>query len=197
MAVLKVAQLGHPVLRERARDVSSGELGDPGFQRLLGDLVDTMREYEGVGLAAPQVHVGLRVACLEAYRNARYPEAPEVPLRVLVNPVVTPLTEEPIEWWEGCLSIPGLRGLVKRPRRVRVRALDAGGGPLDFEAEGFLAVVVQHEADHLDGRLFLDRMDGLGKLAFQKEYERYWASEGGDPDGEAPADDDEHDGGES
>src|ERR1051325_12221853 len=141
MAILKVAQMGNPVLRERAREVAPGELGTPEFLRFADDLVETMREYEGVGLAAPQVHRSLRVFAVEAYRNARYPDAPEIPLRVIVNPVVTPLTAETIEWWEGCLSIPGLRGLVVRPRRVRVESLDAAGARQVFEAEGFLAVV--------------------------------------------------------
>lgn len=183
MAILKVASLGNPVLRERAREVAPHELRDGAFARFLDDLVDTMREYEGVGLAAPQVHRSIRVAAIESWRNARYPEAPEVPLRVLINPLVTPLTDEPIEWWEGCLSIPGLRGLVRRPRRVRVASLDAEGRSQEFEAEGFLAVVVQHEVDHLDGKVFLERMEDLRTLAFQKEYERYWATEGGAPPG--------------
>ncbi|MEK7765105.1 MAG: peptide deformylase [bacterium] len=173
MAILKVAQMGHPILRARARAVTPAELATPDFKRFLADLVETMREYEGVGLAAPQVHRGVRVAVIEAYRNARYPDAPDVPLRILVNPRVTPLTETRIEWWEGCLSIPGLRGLVRRPRKVRVEALDGTGTPRVFTAEDFLAVVVQHETDHLDGRLFLDRMDDLSELSFQKEYERH------------------------
>lgn len=198
MAILKVAQLGHPVLRRRADPVSPEELQTPEFQRFIDDLIETMREYEGVGLAAPQVHVSKRVAVVESHRNPRYPEAPEFPLTVLVNPVLTPLTDEAIEWWEGCLSIPGMRGRVLRPRKVKVEAQDRTGAPTVTEVEGFTAVVHQHETDHLDGIVYFDRMEDLRELAFEREYRMHWAKPeddddedengpGGDePDGEEP-----------
>lgn len=175
MAILKVAQMGHPVLRERAADLTPAEIRSEEIQRLIDDMLVTMREYQGVGLAAPQVHAGKRIAVIESHKNPRYPGAPEFGMRVLINPVVTPLETETIRWWEGCLSIPGIRGLVHRPRKIRVESLDRGGAPQHFEAEGFSAVVIQHELDHLDGVLYLDRMTDLTTLSYQREYEQFWA----------------------
>lgn len=175
MAILKVAQMGHPVLREPAAAVSPEELRSEGFQQFIADMIETMREYDGVGLAAPQVHRSQRVVMIESHQNPRYPEAPEFPLRVLVNPIVEPLTDETMQWWEGCLSVPGLRGLVHRPRQIKVAAQDEHGQALSFTAEDFSAIVIQHEVDHLNGLLFLDRMADLKMLAFQPEYERYFA----------------------
>ena len=175
MAILKVAQMGHPILRDRAVEVTSVDLLSPEVQRLIDDMVITMREYQGVGLAAPQVHVGRRIAVIESHKNPRYPDAPDFAMSVLVNPVVTPLTAETLHWWEGCLSIPGVRGLVHRPRHIRVEALDRDGALQSFEAEGFSAIVIQHELDHLDGVLYLDRMTNLTTLSYQREYEQYWA----------------------
>ena len=175
MSILKVAQMGHPVLRTRAEEVTPEELRTPEVQRLIDDMLVTMREYQGVGLAAPQVHVGKRIAVIESHKNPRYPDAGDFAMRVLVNPVLTPLTGETIRWWEGCLSIPGIRGLVHRPVKIRVECLDRDGAPQEFVAEGFSAVVIQHETDHLDGVLYLDRMSDLRALAYQREYEEYWA----------------------
>lgn len=173
MAILKVARMGHPVLRERASEVDGEELASPGFQRLLDDMVETMHEYDGVGLAAPQVHISRRAAVIEVMENPRYPELPSFPLTFFVNPVVTPLTEEEFEMWEGCLSIPDIRGRVARPRKVRVEAWDRQGNPFALEVEGMFASVVQHELDHLDGKLFVDRVRDTTTLTFIKEYERY------------------------
>jgi len=173
MAVLKVAQLGHPVLRRRAASVPRDTIRSRDFQRFVDDLIETMREYSGVGLAAPQVHEGLQVLAVEAQKAQG--EIPEIPLTVLVNPVVTPLGEAMGEDWEGCLSIPGLRGQVPRHREVRVQALDRRGEVLDFTATDFLARVIQHEFDHLQGIVFLDRMKSFETLAFLDEYTRYWA----------------------
>lgn len=188
MAILKVAQLGHPVLRRRADPVTADELRDPAFQRFIDDLIETMREYEGVGLAAPQVHVSKRVAVVESHRNPRYPDAPEFPLTVLVNPVITPLTDEAFEWWEGCLSIPGMRGRVLRPAKIRVEFQDRTGAAAVTEVEGFTAIVHQHETDHLDGIVYLDRMEDLRELSFEREYRMYWAKP--DPDDEDEDEDD-------
>jgi peptide deformylase len=170
--ILKVARIGHPVVRTAARAVPPEVLASPEFQHLVDDMVDTMHEYDGVGVAGPQVHVGLRVAVIEVpASDERAREA--VPLTVLVNPVVTPLGEEKEPGWEGCLSVPDLRGVVPRFRRVRLEALDRRGKPYTVEAAGFFARVIQHECDHLDGAVYLDRMDGLRSLSFLREFERF------------------------
>ena len=179
MAILKVASLGHPVLRGAARPVLPEELATPDLQRLIDDMVETMYEYDGVGIAAPQVHVGLRLAVLEV------PETDErgqgaVPLTVLVNPEVRALGEEVQHGWEGCLSIPDLRGTVPRWTRIELRALDRDGAPYTIEATDFFARVIQHECDHLDGRVYLDRMDDMRSLAYQRELERHALPPDGD-----------------
>ena len=173
--ILKVARLGHPAVRSVARPVPPDAVSSPDFQRLVDDMVETMHEYDGVGLAGPQVHVGLRVAVIEVpASDERSREA--VPLTVLVNPLVTPLGEEKEQAWEGCLSVPDLRGIVPRSRRQRLEALDRHGQPLAVEAEGFFARVIQHECDHLDGGVYLDRMEGLRTLSFLREFEHFVAS---------------------
>ena len=143
------------------------------FQTLIDNMIDTMHEYAGVGLAAPQVHLPIQLAVLEVERHPRYPEMPPVPLTVLVNPVVTILDETTIDDWEGCLSIPDLRGLVPRYRRVRVTALGREAEALDFVAEDFHARVIQHETDHLKGQVYLDRMRDMRTLAFLQEWQRF------------------------
>jgi peptide deformylase len=170
--ILKVARIGHPVIRARAADVPAEELRSPGFQRLLDDMVETMHDYHGVGLAGPQVHVGLRVAVLEVPASDDRSRAP-VPLMAIVNPRLTPLGDETLRGWEGCLSVPDLRGVVPRHRRVRVQALDRQGQPIDLEAEGFFARVLQHECDHLDGGVYLDRMEDMRSLSFLREFAQY------------------------
>jgi peptide deformylase len=173
--ILKVARIGHPVVRSAARDVPAEVLASSDFQHLVNDMVDTMHDYDGVGLAGPQVHVGLRVAVLEVPASDERARA-AVPLTVLVNPVVTPLGDEKEHAWEGCLSIPDLRGVVPRWKRVRLEALDRHGQPYTVEAEGFFARVIQHECDHLEGGVYLDRMDGLRSLSFLREFERFVAA---------------------
>jgi peptide deformylase len=174
MAILKVARLGHPVLRRVTEPLSSGELQLPSCQKFIDDMVETMKEYDGVGLAADQVHASKQIAVLEVADNPRYPEKPKVPLTVLVNPKITPLTEELEDDWEGCLSIPDLRGTVPRYKSIRVQALDRSGKELDFIANDFHARVIQHEWDHLNGKVYLDRMRDLSTLAFLTEFARYW-----------------------
>src|SRR5215470_8912855 len=127
MAILKVTRLGHPVLRQVAKIVAPETIDRPEFQQFIDDMIETMHEYDGVGLAAPQVHVSQQVAVLEVTKHPRYPDAPSVPLTVLINPRMTVLTEEAVEGWEGCLSIPDLRGVVPRYRELRVEALDREG----------------------------------------------------------------------
>jgi len=172
VSILKVARIGHPVVRGGARPVSEERITSPEIQRLIDDMVVTMHEYDGVGLAAPQIHVDLRLAVLEVpASDDRSREA--VPLTVLINPVLTPLDPETALGWEGCLSIPDLRGVVPRLRRVRLEARDREGRPYVLEASDFLARVIQHECDHLDGRVYLDRMPDMRSLSFLREFERY------------------------
>ena len=174
MAVLKVAHLGHPILRKIAEPVPPEAIGAPEIQRLIDDMLETMADHDGAGLAAPQVHVSRRVVVYGVETNPRYPDAEAVPLTILVNPVITPVGQTQEEDWEGCLSVPDLRGMVPRFTRVRVEALGRDGRRLRFEARDFHARVVQHECDHLDGRVYLDRMRSMETLTFVPEFERYW-----------------------
>lgn len=171
--ILKVARLGHPILRIAARPVPVDEIGKPGFQVLIDDMIETMRDYAGVGLAAPQVHLGLQLAVLEVEHNPRYPNQPPVPLTVLINPVLTLTNGEKVEGWEGCLSIPELRGWVPRYRELRVQAVGRKGEKLDFVARDFHARVVQHETDHLKGEVYLDRMADMRSLSYLSQWQRY------------------------
>ena len=174
MSILKVTRLGHPVLRQITATVALPELQLPERQKLIDDMVATMKEYDGVGLAADQVFESLQIAVLEVAENPRYPDKPKVPLTVLVNPRISPLSQEMEDDWEGCLSIPELRGLVPRYKSIRVQAYDRHGQPLDFVAHDFHARVIQHEFDHLNGKVYLDRMTDFTTLAFLQEFARYW-----------------------
>jgi peptide deformylase len=174
MSILKVARLGHPVLRKITAPLSPAEIQSPSFQKLVDDMIETMKEYDGVGLAADQVHESKQVAVLEVVENRRYPNKPNVPLTVLINPKISNLTEEMEEDWEGCLSIPDLRGRVLRYKTIRVQAWDRDGNPLEFIATEFHARVIQHEWDHLQGKVYLDRMRDFSSLTFLTEFARYW-----------------------
>ena len=174
MSILKVSRLGHPVLRKVTANVPAEALQSASMQKLIDDMIETMKEYDGVGLAADQVHESLQLAVLEVAENPRYPDKPKVPLTVLVNPRITPLSEEMEDDWEGCLSIPDLRGVVPRYNSIRVQAYDRQGQPLDFVAIDFHARVIQHEFDHLNGKVYLDRMRDLTTLTFLQEFTRYW-----------------------
>ena len=176
MSILKVSRLGNPVLRSGAQALPPGHIRTPEVQRLIENMIETMREYDGVGLAAVQVHEARQVAVLEVADNPRYPQKPSVPLSVLINPRITPLADETEEDWEGCLSITELRGRVPRFKTIRVQALDHEGKELDFVASGFHARVIQHEWDHLHGKVFLDRMRDLSTLTYLPEFARYWAN---------------------
>jgi peptide deformylase len=170
MSILKVCRLGHPVLRMEAQRLSPAALASPKIQTLIDDMMVTMVEYYGVGLAAPQIHESLALAVIES----RGPRG-EIPMTVLANPEVTVLDEELIEDWEGCLSIPEFRGRVPRWRKLRVDALDRHGKKIQITAEGFFARVIQHEFDHLMGKLYVDRMGDLKTLSHFDEFQRYWA----------------------
>jgi peptide deformylase len=174
MAILKVARLGNPVLRKIAAPLTPREIQSPSFQKFIDDMIETMKEYDGVGLAADQVHESKQIAVLEVAENPRYPDKPNVPLTVLINPKISPLTDEMEEDWEGCLSIPDIRGRVPRHKSIQVQALDRDGKPLEFIAVDFHARVIQHEWDHLNGKVYLDRMRDFSTLTFLTEFARYW-----------------------
>jgi peptide deformylase len=177
MSILKVARMGHPALRAKARPLEKAELKSAAVQKLIDDMIDTMIEYHGVGLAAPQVHEGLRifVASLDVEDDEKRDSEPE-PI-ALINPEITVVGSDVVEDWEGCLSIPDVRGRVPRAREIRLRALDRNGGRLELRAHDFPARVMQHETDHLDGVLFFDRMRSFESLTFLDEYSRYWAKD--------------------
>lgn len=175
MSILKVARIGNPILRQIADDLSRDQVDFAAVQKLIDDMIETMKEYDGVGLAAVQVHESMQIAVLEVENNPRYPRKPRVPLSVLVNPKITPIIEQMEEDWEGCLSIPDLRGKVPRYKAIKVEAWDRSGKELSFVAEDFHARVIQHEWDHLHGKVFLDRMRDLSSLTFLQEFVRYWA----------------------
>lgn len=166
--------MGHPVLRAKARPVEKSEIKGAAVQRLVDDMIETMVEYHGVGLAAPQVHVGLRlfVAALDGGDE----DKPGEPMAIL-NPEITVVGSEVVDDWEGCLSIPDIRGKVPRPREIKVRAYDRRGDRIELRAHDFPARVIQHETDHLDGILFFDRMKSFETLAFLEEYSRYWVKD--------------------
>src|SRR3954452_3796655 len=175
MSILKVARMGHPVLRARARPLDKAEIRSAAVQKLIDDMMDTMAEYHGVGLAAPQVHEGLRifVAALDGNDDG---EGDDEPLAI-INPEITVVGTDVVEDWEGCLSIPDIRGRVPRAREIKVRALDRRGDRIELSAHDFPARVILHETDHLDGILFFDRMRSFESLTFLDEYSRYWTKE--------------------
>ncbi|HLN84827.1 MAG TPA: peptide deformylase [Candidatus Limnocylindrales bacterium] len=174
MSILKVTRLGHPVLRKVTEEISVKQLKTPAMQKFIDDMIETMKEYDGVGLAADQVFTSRQVAVLEVADNPRYPNKGKVPLTVLVNAKITPLSDKMEDDWEGCLSIPDLRGRVPRYQSIRVQALDRHGKKLDFVAENFHARVIQHEYDHLNGKVYLDRMRDFTTLTFLQEFARFW-----------------------
>ncbi|HYB90707.1 MAG TPA: peptide deformylase [Candidatus Binataceae bacterium] len=171
--ILKVARLGFPSLRIPAKPVPADRIATREFQQLIDDMIETMHEYHGVGLAAPQVHLSIQLTVLEVENNPRYPDMQPVPLTVLVNPAVTVVDRTVVSDWEGCLSIPELRGMVPRFKQVHVKALGRHGEPLDFIASDFHARVIQHETDHLKGEVFLDRMPDMKRLGFLDEWQRF------------------------
>lgn len=178
--ILKVARLGHPVLREQAKALTTAEITSPEIQRLIDDMVETMYEYDGVGLAAPQIHISKQIAVIEVHDNPRYPDMEPVPLTVLINPRITDRSKKLVEGWEGCLSVPDLRGSVPRNESLICEALDRNGKTIRIEAKGFFARVIQHEWDHLQGNVYLDRMPHLKTLSHLNEFGRYWLEEQND-----------------
>jgi peptide deformylase len=173
MSILKVARMGHPVLRERARPLDRSDIKSAVVQKLIDDMIDTMHEYHGVGLAGPQVHEGLRifVALLDDE-----PDSKSQPT-VVINPEIIPTAQATEEGWEGCLSIPDIRGMVPRYIEIIMKALDRDGRSVELKLKDFAARVAQHETDHLDGVLFFDRMKSMQSMTFLDEYSRFWAKD--------------------
>jgi peptide deformylase len=180
MSILKVARMGHPVLRTKARALDRGEIKGAIVQKLIDNMIDTMFEYHGVGLAAPQVHESVRIFVASVNEdgdgNDDDDSSDPEPL-VAINPEIVLSTPEIVEDWEGCLSIPDIRGRVPRARGITLRALNRKGERIELNAKNFSARVVQHEYDHLDGVLFFDRMRSLDSLTFLDEYSRYWTKD--------------------
>ena len=167
--------MGHPVLRRHARPLEPDEIGTLRIQQLIDDMFETMRDSEGIGLAGPQVYESIRLFVAGVDDEERM-----MPPVVMINPEVTPVGSDVEEDWEGCLSIPDIRGRVSRATDIKVRALDRHGKPISMTADGFPARVIQHEVDHLDGVLFFDRMTSFESLTFLEEYSRYWSKSGED-----------------
>ncbi len=173
MAVRQILHVGHPLLRERSRELTREELATPEVQQFIDDLIDTMRDANGAGIAAPQVGELLRITTIEVNDNPRYPYKPRIPLTIVVNPIIEPLDDEQFENNEGCLSVPNLRGNVLRWVNVRVRYLDRDGNEHDEVRRGLSAGTFQHECDHLDGVLFLDRVHDTRSLTTWEQFERF------------------------
>jgi peptide deformylase len=168
--------MGHPVLRQAAAPIDPDAIGSPELELLIADMIDTLHDYGGIGLAAPQIAEPIRLAIVEIPDGgSRYGDTPSMPLTVFINPVITVLPSESKGFWEGCLSVPGLRGFVERPQAIRIDYLDIDGGEQSLELTGFLATVFQHEFDHLDGKLYVDRLSDTRLLAFEEEFMRYLA----------------------
>lgn len=171
MAVKEVLKMGHPLLLQVAEPVS--DFNSPELDALITDMLDTMHALDGAGLAAPQIGVSRRVVIFEVAANPRYPDVESVPRTILINPIITPLGDERESGWEGCLSVPGLRGLVPRHARIRYTGFDPTGAPIEREVSGFHARVVQHEVDHLDGVLYPQRVEDIRYFGFEEELMRY------------------------
>jgi peptide deformylase len=171
--VRDILHVGNPLLRERSREITREELATPEMQQLIDDLIDTMHAANGAGIAAPQVGELVRIATIEVTENPRYPYKPRIPLTVVVNPIIEPLDEELVEINEGCLSVPNMRGNVMRNVNVRVRWWDRDGKEFDEVRRGLTAGTFQHECDHLDGLLFLDRVFDTTSLTTWEQFERF------------------------
>jgi peptide deformylase len=177
MAVKKVIRMGHPTLRREAKPLSLEQIQSPWFRELLIDMQETMKAEGGIGIAAPQINESFKVAIINVpAQSERYPEAKESPLLVIVNPSITVIDPTLQGFWEGCLSVPGLRGYVQRPRHVRIDCLDEMGNPRSYEVQDFLAIVFQHELDHLFGTLYIDRLKDNTMLSFTEEFEQFGPS---------------------
>ncbi len=174
MAIRRIIRMGHPLLREVAQPLDSNEIGGLEFNRLLTDMIDTLHDYGGIGLAAPQIGESVRIAIIEIPGGeTRYGEIAPMSLAVFINPSINVVDPAIAGYWEGCLSVPGLRGYVERPQRIKVNYTNEHREQCEIELSGFPATVFQHEFDHLDGTLYVDRISDTRRLSFEHEYERY------------------------
>ena len=173
MSLLKIAHIGHPVLRQTARTLTQEELASSEIQSFIDNLVETMRDANGAGLAATQVYNPVQICAIEVIDNPRYPYKPNIPLTVMVNPIITVLSEETFENYEGCLSVPNLRGRVMRNTEIRVSFLDRDGQEHEREVRGITAGTYQHEVDHLFGKIFMDHIFDSKSLCTWTEFERH------------------------
>jgi len=178
MAVKKVLRMGHPTLRELAKPMSHEEILSQETEELLQDMIDTMEAEGGIGIAAPQIGISkqMTIICIEP-EQSRYSEASPTPLIVIFNPKITILDHQLQGFWEGCLSVPGLKGHVQRPRKVKIEYLDQHAKPQVLEAQDFLATVFQHELDHLFGTLYVDKISDISKLTYVEEFEQFWLAQ--------------------
>lgn len=171
MAILEIVRMGHPVLRQVARPLAVEEIGSAQVQQLIEDMTDTLHHAGGIGLAAPQVNQSIQLAIVEITdTQGRYGDLPLQPMEVYINPVISIVAPEQGGFWEGCLSIPGLRGFVQRPQHIKIDYLNRQGLSQTITLTGFLATVFQHEFDHLQGKLYIDRMEDMSLLSFEEEF---------------------------
>lgn len=174
MTTLEVLKMGNPGLRTVCKKVVETDICSDEFQTFLKDMVNTMREKNGVGIAAPQVGVSKRVFAMEVANNPRYPGRDSFPLVIIINPEIRILSNDTLDSWEGCLSIPGIRGQLKRAEHIELSGVDSHGNLYREQLTGFPAIVAQHEMDHLNGILFIDRMTDLKTLSFEAEFDQFW-----------------------
>jgi peptide deformylase len=174
MTVRTVIRMGHPTLRRQAEPYPLELIGSDDFNELIEDMRETLDATGGIGLAAPQIDVGFRIAVIEIEQTAtRYGEIEHTPFNVYINPEITVLEDEAAGYWEGCLSVPGMMGYVERPQHIRVDYIDRDGNPAALEAHGFLATVFQHEFDHLDGILYVDRIEDMSRFSYEEEFVQF------------------------
>lgn len=173
MPLLSIAKMGHPILRSDAKNVSKNDILTSDFQYFLKNLAETMREFDGVGLAATQVYHSLQVFVFEIKNSNRYPDKPDFPLTFVINPKITALSDQKEEDWEGCLSVPGIYGKVSRYTHIQLEGLNNNAEEISLELDGFSARVAQHEYDHLHSTIFIDRVEDKSTLCFEREYKKF------------------------
>lgn len=177
MPIKPVLKMGHPKLRQISQEIPLDKIQSAEVKSIAQDMTDTMAHLNGLGIAAPQIGENIRMAIVGLQgNNPRYGDMPSFPSTLMINPIVKPLTNDRIGFWEGCLSVPNIKGYVERSRRIMLEYYNANGEKVSLETEDLLAIVIQHELDHLDGHLFIDRVEDKAKLAFSEEYQRFWAS---------------------
>ena len=174
MSLLKIAQIGHPILRQTARALTADEIKSPGIQQFIDDMIETMRDANGAGLAANQVYNPIQICVLEVENNPRYPYKPRIPLEVLINPIITVLSDKQFENFEGCLSVPNIRGRVRRKAEIQMDYIDREGTLHQKIVRGITAGTYQHEVDHLHGKVFLDHVFDSTSLCTWQEFERHY-----------------------